>query len=135
MNASPQAALTRIFVLLLVVCTLSFVWETSKHFDSHPAIGHVIAHQYRDYTIRYSFQSQNHQLVTRRGILDVYGSLKSLKVGDEVPLLVNPKPPFEAVIDTLNGRYQITFTFVALMLVFLVVALVLGSRRLNAQDS
>ncbi|MFP3977203.1 DUF3592 domain-containing protein [Marinobacter sp. KMM 10035] len=135
MNASPRAALTRIFVLLLFVCTLSFVWETSKHFESQPTIGHVTAHQYRDYTISYSVQGQTHQFATRRGILDFLGRLKSLQTGDEVPLLVNPKPPYEAVIDTLNGRYQITITFVALTLVFAATAMVSGLRRQNAQDS
>ena len=89
-----------------------------------PVTGRVTAKIYKGYTIDYQVQQQIYQFETRIGVVDLLAGLGSLSTGAEVPLLVNLDNPHAALINTLNGRYGITLTFVALMLLFVVIMLV-----------
>lgn len=128
-----KTALIRMFILLLIVCAVAFAWEFSKNSNLQPATGRVIAHEYRDYTIRYSVLGKSYQFVTRRGLLDFLGDLKSLQLGDEVPVLVSSESPHKSVVNTLSGQYGITLTFATLMLLFAVVIAISMIRR-NGSD-
>lgn len=129
MKASMRAAMMRICILLLIVCAAAFAWEASRNADMQPVTGRVIGKVYKGYTIGYQVQQQSYQLETRIGVLDLVGGLGSLSTGAEVPLLADPQKPYVSLINTLNGRYGITLTFVALMLLFVVAMLVAVIRR------
>lgn len=133
MKALPTAPMLRIFILLSVICAAAFIWETSRNGGLEPVSGRVVGMGYRDCSIRYSVDGQNHQLVTRLGIIDLLGGLRSLNINDPVPVLANPAKPDQAVINTVNGRYGITLTFVTLLLVFVVVIAASLSRRGRAK--
>ena len=136
MNASPRAVIARLSILLLAVCALSFGWEATKNSGLKRMSGCVVrvkrafggrAGDNREFTIRYRLKGKDYYLVTRRGILDSLGSLRGLQPGDNVPLAVSPNPPHSAVLDTLNGRYEITLCFALLAAVYGIVVFFLGS--------
>lgn len=129
MKVNMRAALMRICILLLIVCAAAFAWEASRNAGMQPVTGRVIGKIYKGYTIGYQVQQQSYQLETRIGVLDLVGGLGFLSAGAEVPLLVNSKSPYDALINTLSGRYGITLTFAALMLLFVVAMLVAVIRR------
>ncbi len=132
MNASVRGAITRIFILLLFVCAGTYAWEASRNSDMQPTTGQVIGTVYKGYTIGYQLQEQNYQFETRIGIVDFIGGLRSLSPGEKVPLLVNPASNHEPLINTLNGRYGMTLTFVTLLLLFaltLVILVIKSSER------
>ena len=89
-----------------------------------PVTGQVIGTVYKGYTIGYQLQEQHYQFETRIGIFDSLGDLGSLSPGDKIPLLVNPASQREPVINTLNGRYGMTLSFVMLLLLFSVIMVV-----------
>ncbi|WP_178087303.1 hypothetical protein [Pseudomonas sp. C27(2019)] len=93
-----------------------------------PVTGRITAKIYKGYAIEYHVQQQRYQLETRVGVVDLLGGLGSLSAGAEVPLLVDLDNPHAALINTLNGRYGITLTCVALLFLFVVTMLVLISR-------
>ncbi len=131
MNASPRAATTRISILLLVLCAVSFGWEAYRNSGLLHLSGRVVEEgralggkggDNKEFTIRYRVQGEDYSLISRRGILDQLGGLRGLQRGDIVPLAVSPAPPHRAILDTLSGRYGMTLCFVALSAVFFVVA-------------
>jgi len=128
MSNSPRAALTRIAFLLLLTCTASFIWESNRNAGLQHVEGQVVAVRHvlagkggdsKEFTIRYRWQGQTHDLVTRRGILDALGTLRELKTGDRVSLALRPSTPSQAILDTLSGRYPLTLSLVTLGSVFL----------------
>lgn len=128
MNASVRAAMTRIFILLLLVCAGTYAWEVSRNSDMQPTTGQVIGTAYKGYRIGYELQGQSYQFATRVGIFDFIGGRGSLSSGDTIPLLVNPTSHHEPIINTLNGRYAITLSFIALLLIFTLIVLVSAIR-------
>lgn len=124
MNASVRGAMTRIFILLLFVCAGTYAWEASRNSDMQPVTGQVIGTVYKGYRIGYQLQEQSYQFETRLGVFDFIGDLRSLSVGDDIALLVHPARQHEPIINTLNGRYGITLSFVVLLLLFVVIVLI-----------
>lgn len=120
MKASMRGAITRIVILLLFICAGSFAWEASRNSDMRPVTGQVIGTVYKGYRISYELQEQRYQFETRFGIVDLASGLRSLKLGDPIPLLVDPAQGHAELINTLNGRYGITLSFAALLLLFIV---------------
>jgi hypothetical protein len=144
MNASPRAAITRISILLLVICAVAFGWERAKNAGLRRTTGQVVAvHQVlagtggdsKEFTIHYQWQKKDYQLVTRRGILDSLGSLRRLQRGDNVPLAVSPESPRQAVVDTITARYGVTLCLATLTAVFFLVALSIAAKNINVQSS
>lgn len=123
MNTSVRAAMTRIFILLLLVCAGTYAWEASRNSDMQPATGQVIGSVYKGYRIGYELQGQSYQFETRTGIFDSMGALRALEAGAAIPLLVNPSSYHEPLINTLNGRYALTLSFAALLLLFALIVL------------
>ena len=128
MKASMRSAITRIFILFLLVCAGSFAWESSRNSEMQPATGQVIGTVYKGYKISYELQEQRYQFETRFGIVDLISGLRSLKSGDPIPLLVDPEQHHAELINTLNGRYGITLSFVALLFLFIVGVTLAGMR-------
>lgn len=128
MNTSMHAAMIRICILLLLVCAGSFAWEASRNSDMQPVTGQVITSVYKGYRISYELQAQRYQFETRFGMVDLVGGLRSLKQGDAIPLLVDPNHHHAELINTLNGRYGITLSFVALLFLFIVGVTLAGMR-------
>lgn len=120
MKASMRSAITRIFILFLLVCAGSFAWETSRNSEMQPATGQVIGTVYKGYRISYELQEQRYQFETRFGIVDLISGLRSLRQGDPIPLLVDREHRHAELINTLNGRHGITLSFAALLFLFLV---------------
>ena len=121
MSASVRAAMTRIFILLLIVCAGIYAWEASKNSNMQPVTGQVMGTVYKGYRIGYELQGQSYQFETRLGIIDSFGDLHALPVVAAIPLLVNPMSYQDPVINTLNGRYALTLSFVALLFLFVVI--------------
>ena len=128
MKASMRSAITRIFILFLLVCAGSFAWESSRNSEMQPATGQVIGTVYKGYIISYELQEQRYQFETRFGIVDLISGLRSLKSGDAIPLLVDPAQHHAELINTLNGRYGITLSFVALLFLCIVGVALAGMR-------
>jgi len=128
MSTSVRSAITRIFILLLLVCTGSFAWESSRNSEMQPVTGQVIGTVYKGYRISYELKEQRYQFETRFGIVDLISGLRSLKSGDAIPLLVDPEQYHAELINTLNGRYGITLSFVALLFLFIVGVTLAGMR-------
>lgn len=124
MSASVRGAMTRIFILLLLVCAGTYAWEASRHSDMQPVTGQVIGTVYKGYRIGYELQERRYQFETRLGIIDSFGDLHALPVGAAIPLLVNPTSYQDPVINTLNGRYGLTLSCVALLFLFVAIVLV-----------
>lgn len=124
MTLPPRAAIIRIFIFLVIVCAASFGWETHKTAGLKPINGVVNGYAYKGYTIKYRANGQPHQFATRIGTLDAMTGLGDLPVGAKVPLLVNTGNPYEATLNTLNARYGLTLTLLALFILF-AIALVL----------
>jgi len=127
MSNAPRAVVTRIAILLLLTCAGSFAWETANNAGAQHVIGKVVGVRQvlagrggdsKEFTIRYRWQGKAHDLVTRRGILDAFGTLSELKMGDSVGLAVRPDAPDRAMLDTVSGRYGITLSFAALTAIF-----------------
>jgi len=60
----------------------------------------------------------------------VFGRLKQRQLGDSVTLLINPKQPYKALINTPNGRYGVTLTFAMLLLrVSVAVTIAIGRQQ------
>ena len=81
------------------------------------------------FVVHFEIAGTESNLVLRRGILDLFSSLASLRPGDRVSVLASTTPPHNAVLNTLNGRYPISLAFVTLTLLFGAVALVIFLRR------
>ena len=124
MNASVRGAMTRIFILLLMVCAGSYAWEASRNSDMQPTMGQVLGTVYKGYRIGYELQAQNYKFATRIGIVDSMGALRTLAPGAVIPLLVNPANQHDPLINTLNGRYPLTLSFAALLLLFVLLVLI-----------
>lgn len=60
MKASMRSAITRIFILFLLVCAGSFAWESSRNSEMQPATGQVIGTVYKGYIISYELQEHRH---------------------------------------------------------------------------
>ena len=129
MKASMRSAITRIFILFLLVCAGSFAWESSRNSEMQPATGQVIGTVYKGYRISYELQEQRYQFETRFGIVDLISGLRSLRQGDPIPLLVDPAQRHAELINTLNGRHGVTLSFVALLCLFIVGVLLSILRR------
>lgn len=128
MDTSVRAAMTRIFILLLLVCIGAYAWEASGNSDMQPVMGQVMGTAYKGYRIGYELQGQNYQFETRLGIIDSFGDLHALPVGADIPLLINPASYHEPLINTLNGRYGVTLSCVALLFLFAVIVLLSASK-------
>lgn len=124
MKASVRGAMTRIFILLLFVCAGTYAWEASRNSDMQPTTGQVIGTVYKGYRIGYELQGQNYQFETRTGIFDSMGALRTLAPGAAIPLLVNPANQHAPLINTINGRYPLTLSFTALLLLFVLIVLI-----------
>ena len=134
MSTSVRSAITRIFILFLLVCAGSFAWESSRNSEMQPATGQVIGTVYKGYIISYELQEQHYQFETRFGIVDLISGLRSLKQGDPIPLLVDPSLRHAELINTLNGRHGITLSFAALLFLFLVgvlLSVIRGKSKLD----
>ena len=129
MSTSVRSAMMRIFILLLFVCAGSFAWEASRNSEMQPATGQVIGTVYQGYRISYELQEQRYQFETRFGIVDLISGLRSLKLGDPIPLLVDSAQRYADLINPLSGRYGITLTFVVLLSLFVVSVLFSVLRR------
>ena len=128
MNTSVRAAMTRIFILLLTVCAGAYAWEASRDSDMQPVTGQVKGTVYKGYRIGYELQGQNYQFETRLGVVDAFGNMRALPVGADIPLLINPASYHEPLINTLNGRYGVTLSCVALLCLFVVIVLLSASK-------
>lgn len=124
MNTFVRAAMTRIFILLLLVCAGAYAWEASRNSNMQPVTGQVMTSVYKGYRIGYELQGQSYQFETRLGIVDAFGNMRGLPVGADIPLLINPASYHEPLINTLNGRYVITLSFAALLLSFALIVLI-----------
>ena len=124
MNTSVRAAMTRIFILLLIVCAGTYAWEGFRNSDMQSVTGQVVGTVYKGYRIGYELQGQSYQFETRLGIVDAFGNMRSLPVGADIPLLINPTSYHDPLINTLNGRYAITLSFSALLLLFALIVLI-----------
>ena len=120
MNTSVRSAMLRIFMLLLFACAGSFAWEASRNSEMQSVTGQVIGTVYKGYRISYELQEQRYQFETRFGIVDSISELRSLRLGDPIPLLVDPAQRHAELINTLSGRHSITLSFAALLFLFLV---------------
>lgn len=134
MKASMRSAITKIFILFLLVCAGSFAWESSRNSDMQPVTGEVIGTVYKGYRISYELQEQRYQFETRFGIVDLISGLRSLRQGDPIPLLVDPAQRHAELINTLSGRHGITLSFAALLFLFLVgvlLSVIRGKSKLD----
>lgn len=129
MKTSMAAAKVRVLILLLAVCAAAFAWETTRNTQMQPVTGRVIGEVYKGYSVAYKVQEQSYQFETRIGIVDSIGGLRSLPLNAAVPVLVNPDKPYVALINTVNGRYGLTLTFVSLLLLFAMVMLIVAIKR------
>lgn len=113
-----KAARVRILILLLFVCGAAFTWECNRNAAMLPVQGRVVGHIYKGYVVGYSIREQRHELETRIGVFDALGRLRRLSVGAAIPVLVDPKRPYVAVVNTVNGRYGLTISATMLLLLF-----------------
>lgn len=129
MSPSSQAARTRIIILIVVICLATFAWETFRANELQPASGVISETIYRGYTIKYQIRGESYSYSTRVGVLDSFiGKLRGLPVGARVPLLVIPEDPGRTTLDTLNARYGLSISFLALFLIFLLFVILKGFR-------
>lgn len=132
MGISMAAAKVRIFIALLIVCAVAFGWEATRNANMQPVTGHVIDKVYRGYIIGYAVQAHSYQFETRVGTVDVIRGLGSLPLNAPVSLAVNPAQPHAARINSVNGRYGLTLTCVALLLLYAVAMAI--ARRSNISN-
>ena len=138
MSVSARSEMTRVSLLLLSVLVIALVWETQARSGYQQVTGEVVDVQRvfpgrsgdnKAFVVHFEIAGAESNLVLRRGILDLFSSLASLRPGDRVSVLASTTPPHNAVLNTLNGRYPISLAFTTLTLLFGAVALVIFLRR------
>ncbi|HLR16599.1 MAG TPA: hypothetical protein VK099_01885 [Alcanivoracaceae bacterium] len=127
-----NAAEARILILLLFVCGGTLAWELARNNQLEPVQGQVVGHVYRGYVIAYSIQQQRYETEARVGLFDALGGLRQTQLGDEIPMLVDPKKPYVALVNTANGRHGLTIS--AFMLLPLLSIAINAAMRRKERD-
>jgi len=119
------AGVVRAGVFLVGALTVFFLWERNQAADDVSRSGRVVHVNHdtdddRGFRIRYRHEGGPHTFTTGIGIIDHYTGYADLRVGDSVPVAVDPDEPSNARLDTFSGSYPLTVSLGAFCAVFVV---------------